>query len=183
MASEAREGIRNVAIIAHVDHGKTTLVDAMLWQSGIFRDNEVGRRAGHGLDRPRAREGHHDHGEEHRHHLPRDPDQHRGHARPRRLRRRGGAHAQDGRRRDAAGGRERGPAAADALRAPQGARVRPAADRRDQQDRPPRRASAGGTQRGLRPVHRPRRHGGPARLPGALLQRAQGHLPALARRA
>ena len=32
--------IRNIAIIAHVDHGKTTLVDAMLWQSGIFRANE-----------------------------------------------------------------------------------------------------------------------------------------------
>src|SRR5579859_1595729 len=32
--------IRNIAIIAHVDHGKTTLVDAMLKQSGIFRDNE-----------------------------------------------------------------------------------------------------------------------------------------------
>lgn len=31
---------RNIAIIAHVDHGKTTLVDAMLWQSGIFRANE-----------------------------------------------------------------------------------------------------------------------------------------------
>lgn len=34
------QNIRNIAIIAHVDHGKTTLVDAMLKQSGIFRDNE-----------------------------------------------------------------------------------------------------------------------------------------------
>ena len=35
-----QENIRNIAIIAHVDHGKTTLVDAMLHQSGVFRDNE-----------------------------------------------------------------------------------------------------------------------------------------------
>ncbi len=38
--SQERQDIRNIAIIAHVDHGKTTLVDAMLRQSGTFRDNE-----------------------------------------------------------------------------------------------------------------------------------------------
>ncbi|HEV8617824.1 MAG TPA: translational GTPase TypA [Methylomirabilota bacterium] len=38
---QQRNNIRNIAIIAHVDHGKTTLVDAMLWQSGLFRKNET----------------------------------------------------------------------------------------------------------------------------------------------
>jgi GTP-binding protein len=40
-ALETRSDLRNIAIVAHVDHGKTTLVDAMLHQSGIFRANEV----------------------------------------------------------------------------------------------------------------------------------------------
>jgi GTP-binding protein len=51
-----REDIRNIAIIAHVDHGKTTLVDAMLKQSGTFRENErITERVMDSLDLERER--------------------------------------------------------------------------------------------------------------------------------
>jgi hypothetical protein len=95
----------------------------MLWQSGIFRANESvmadaswtrstssARRASPSWPRTRPS-------------ATRRKDQHRRHARPLRLRRRGRAHAQDGRRRHAAGRRLRGAAAADALRALEGARA------------------------------------------------------------
>ena len=78
--------LRNVAIIAHVDHGKTTLVDEMLKQSGVYRENqEIVDRVMDSND------------------LGRYQDQHRGYPGPRGFRRRGRAYFEDGQRRHPAG--------------------------------------------------------------------------------
>ena len=51
-----RSDLRNVAIVAHVDHGKTTMVDAMLWQSGAFRENQdVDKRVMDSMDLEREK--------------------------------------------------------------------------------------------------------------------------------
>ena len=166
--------LRNVAIIAHVDHGKTTLVDNLLKQAGAFRANQqVAERAMDRNDLERERgitilakctavdwQG--------------DQDQHRGHPRPRRFRRRGRAHPVHGGRRHRAGGRRRRPAAADQIRGRQGAGPRPAPDRRHQQGGPRGRAAGRGAERGVRPLRRARRRRRAARLPDPLRLRPPG---------
>ena len=160
--------LRNIAIIAHVDHGKTTLVDELLKQSGSFRENQkVAERAMDSNDLERERgitilakctqrrvEGH--------------AYQHRRYARPRRLRRRGRAHPQHGRWRHRAGRRLRRSAAADEVRRLEGAEARPPPDRRHQQDRPSGRAAPRSAERGLRSFRQPRRDRRAARFSGAL---------------
>jgi GTP-binding protein TypA/BipA len=56
IAMQTRTNLRNIAIVAHVDHGKTTLVDAMLWQSGAFRKGqEVAERVMDSMDLEREK--------------------------------------------------------------------------------------------------------------------------------
>ena len=140
---------------------------------GHLRRARAGRRAGHGLGRAGARARDHDPRQERLAHPPaagrrRGQDQHRRHPRARRLRRRGGARALDGRRRAAPGRRLRGAAPADALRAPQGARAAPAADPRRQQGRPARCPHRRGRRRRLRALPRPGRRRGADRVPDRL---------------
>ena len=129
------------------------------------------RRARPRLDGPRAREGHHDPGEEHRRSPRRREDQHRRHAGPCGLRRRGRARADDGGRRAAPGRRERGASSADPLRAAQGARGAAPGDPRREQGRPARRARRRGRRRGLRALPRPGRGREPDRVPDRVRER------------
>ena len=169
-----RTDIRNVAIIAHVDHGKTTLVDAMLRQSGVFAAHEqLTDRVMDSMDQERergitilAKNAAVRYGD--------GQAQPRRHARPRRLRRRGRARPDDGRRRAAARRRLRGPAAADPLRAAQGARGAAAGGARGEQGRSPRRPHRRGGRRGLRALPRPRRRRVADRVPDRLHERAGG---------
>ena len=176
---KTRGDIRNVAIVAHVDHGKTTLVDAMLWQSGAFGDHQhVDERAMDSGDLERekgitilakntavhyrgpaaaarpARRHHH---------------QHHRHPRPRRLRRRGRARPVHGRRRRPARRRvSEGPLPQTRFVLRKALEAKLPVILCHQQGGPPGLAHRRGRRRGLRAVPRPRRHRGPDRLPGRL---------------
>ena len=143
----------------------------MLWQSGAFRANQsVNERVMDSGDLEREK-GITILAKNTAVAPQRGQDQHHRHPRPRRLRRRGGAGPDHGRRGAAAGGRLGGTPAPDPVRAAQGPRGPAAGGGGHQQGRPPRRPHRRGGPRGGGALPRPRRRRAPDRLPHPLLQR------------
>ena len=123
--NDRRNDIRNIAIIAHVDHGKTTLVDAMLRQTHVHRKiDDMGERIMDSMDQERER-GITIRAKNASVIYQRSENQHRRHARPCRLRRRSRTdppHGGWGAYSDRCQG---SPDAPNHLRAPESARARP----------------------------------------------------------
>jgi hypothetical protein len=170
-----RPDLRNVAIIAHVDHGKTTLVDAMLWQSGVFRANQdVADRVMDSGDLER---------EKGITILAKNTAVTRGDVTINVVdtpgtptsAARSSARCRWWTGRSCSSTRRRArcprPGSCCARRSSRP----PAADRGRQQDRPAGRADRRRRRRGVRPAHRPRRRRRPDRRPGALHQREGRH--------
>ena len=140
-----------------------------------LRRPRTGRRVDHGFERSRAGEGNHDPRQDHFGSLQRGQAQHHRHPGPRGLRGRGRASPRDGGRLPVAGRRRRGPDAADAGRASPGARSRPAADHRGQQDRPHQRPAGRDGRGHARPAARACQGVVAAGRAGPLHRRARGH--------
>ena len=169
-----RTDLRNIAIVAHVDHGKTTLVDAMLWQSGAFREgHDVAERVMDSMDLER---------EKGITILAKNTAVHHGEVKLNIVDTPGHA--------DFGGEVERALTMVDGVLLLVDASEGPmpqtrfvlrkalesaaAGDLRDQQGRPARRAHRRSRRRGLRALPRPRRHRRPGRVPDRLRQRQGG---------